>query len=66
MRSRIVNPSFRRAADRLGVKVDRMIEKEPEVTEKPQEESPPTVAETVRKIKRSPALKRRGNWATQW
>ena len=63
---KIVNPSFRRAAERLGVQAERMIEKEPEATEKPQEESPPTVAETVRKIKRSPALKRRGNWATQW
>lgn len=66
---KIVNPSYRRAADRLGLlqaKIEENAVETPETPEKPQEESPPTVAETVRKIKRPAALKRRGNWATQW
>ena len=63
---KIVNPSFRRAADRLGIASDRVVAEVEKPTEKPQEESAPTVAETVRKIKRSSSLKRRGNWATQW
>jgi phage terminase large subunit GpA-like protein len=70
---KIVNPSFRRAAERL----ERILEARQNhagewdvPAEKPkenaQEESEPTVAETVRKIKRSKSLKRRGNFATNW
>lgn len=67
---KIINPSFRRAAERLGQEkplppIARAREAKV-VEEKPQEETTPTVGETVRKIKRSTSLKRRGNWASQW
>jgi len=70
---KIANPSFRRAAERLGNVLEarkndalaRLPEPE-KPKENPQEEKPPTVSETVRKIKRSSTLKKRGNWATNW
>lgn len=70
---KIVNPSMRRAAERIGMKMDAaknaqgLWEVEPEKTqENPQEEKHPTVTETVRKVKRSKSLQKRGNWATNW
>lgn len=70
---KIANPSFRRAAERLGnvleARKNEVLNRLPEPQkpkENPQEEKPPTVAETVKKIKRSSSLKKRGNWATNW
>lgn len=78
---KIANPSMRMAAQRLQRQVasaeipkQAPVEvKKPEparlqpVAEKSQEEHLPTVSETIRKVKRSAAVKkRRGNWATSW
>jgi phage terminase large subunit GpA-like protein len=79
---KIANPSFRRAAERLGMPqdvVDKLAKVKPKALpaptppkptvapkENPQEESAPTVAETVA-IKRSGSLKRkRGGWINNW
>lgn len=75
---KIANPSFRRAAERLGMPkaaAEQLAEAQPKkaskalpapVKENPQEESAPTVAETVA-IKRSSSLKRkRGGWVNNW
>lgn len=63
---KIINPSFRRAAERFQTAKDQPIEAPKLARENPQEEKLPTVAETVKKIKRSSTLKKRGNWATNW
>lgn len=75
---KIANPSFRRAAERLGMPkeaAEKLAEAQPKkaskalptpAKENPQEESKPTVAETVA-IKRSSSLKRkRGGWVNNW
>lgn len=70
---KIVNPSFRRAAERLGARGEAQKIENPKpikvadpVMEKAQEETEPTISETIIKVKRSTTLKKRGNWATNW
>lgn len=70
---KIVNPSFRRAAERLGmderptpIAKPEPIEPPPAVVEKAQEETAPSVSETIRKVKRSKSRAGRGGWATNW
>lgn len=63
---KIINPSFRRAAERVGMAAERVEKAQIAPVEKAQEELAPTVTETVKKIKRSTTLKRRGNWASSW
>lgn len=64
---KIANPSFRRAAERLGGKEPPKLEKlPPRPKENPQEEGAPPVAETVN-LKRSHSLrKKRGGFVNNW
>lgn len=70
---KIANPSFKRAAERLGVtaqphpleiKAKQQPAEAPK--ENPQEESPPTVSETVRTKRASSTQRKRGGWVKNW
>jgi len=62
---KIVNPSFRRAAEKVGRPLPEVIPAPALLKENTQEDSLPTIEQTVKKIKRSTSLKK-GNWASKW
>lgn len=62
---KIVNPSFRRAAEKVGRPLPEVIPAPALPKENTQEDSLPTIEQTVKKIKRSTSLKK-GNWASKW